>query len=70
MTFEETSASRSPSHLALQNIQKGLALYRSGRWGDYSGVGPDPDTPGRFWAIGEATLRSGSWGTWLVETAG
>jgi hypothetical protein len=64
-----TTSSRGPSQLGLQNIQKGRAPYLGGRWGDYSGVAPDPDTPGRFWAIGEATLRSGSWGTWWVNTA-
>jgi hypothetical protein len=63
------SSSPGPSQLGLQNIQKGLAPYRGGRWGDYSGVAPDPDTPGRFWAIGEATRRSGAWGTWWAATA-
>lgn len=35
----------------------------SGRWGDYSGIGPDPAQPGTFWGVHE--YRTNSWRTWI-----
>jgi hypothetical protein len=35
----------------------------SGRWGDYSGIGPDPSAGSTFWAVHE--YRTSSWKTWI-----
>ncbi len=35
----------------------------SGRWGDYSGIGPDPNELGKFWATHE--YRTSGWKTWI-----
>jgi hypothetical protein len=35
----------------------------TGRWGDYSGVAPDPAGGGQFWAAHE--YRQGGWRTWI-----
>ncbi len=36
-----------------------------GRWGDYSGIGPDPDVVGVFWAAHEYLPGGSSWNTWI-----
>lgn len=39
----------------------------AGRWGDYSGIGPDPSLTGSFWAAHEFMPQNNSWRTWIQE---
>ncbi|MEP0847031.1 MAG: hypothetical protein HRF50_09450 [Phycisphaerae bacterium] len=53
-----------PGTFRTMTVQKSSTTPdNSGRWGDYSGIQPDPATPNRFWAIHEYT--TGSWRTWI-----
>ncbi len=50
-----------------QLIQDPMGAQRN-RWGDYMGIGLDPTDGHSFWAIGEYSAGSSSWGTWITKT--
>jgi hypothetical protein len=52
----------------LEFVRQSAAAYTIyDRWGDYSGTGSDPATPGKFWGIHEYAPFGTSWNTWFVE---
>tara|TARA_Y100000589_G_scaffold178854_2_gene169414 strand:- start:1286 stop:1870 length:585 start_codon:yes stop_codon:yes gene_type:complete len=50
----------------MQLVRASSAPDTSGRWGDYAGVAPYPDEPGRLWLAHEWT-NGGGWRTWITE---
>jgi hypothetical protein len=49
-------------------VKAGVACYQidpnRNRYGDYTGIAPDPD--GTVWAVGEHSQGASSWATWLT----
>lgn len=46
-------------------VRQGKASYNNGRWGDFFDCCPDPSDATKFWGVGEYTLSTNSWGTWI-----
>ena len=44
-------------------VRTSTAPDTTNRWGDYAGIGTEPDEPGVFWAAHETT--DGNWSTWI-----
>ncbi|HEV8713400.1 MAG TPA: hypothetical protein VGX03_11290, partial [Candidatus Binatia bacterium] len=56
-------------------LQNGVASYEQldnsgrNRWGDYSGIAPDPADPGKVWIAGAYVAAMDSWATWIGQLA-
>lgn len=45
-----------------------LDSYSRNRWGDYSGIAPDPADPDAVWMAGEYVSSTNIWSTWIGQT--
>jgi hypothetical protein len=48
-------------------VKQGMASYNNTRWGDFFDCCPDPSDATKFWGVGEYTLSTNSWGTWIHD---